>query len=168
MAAGCLAALGRLQGQRRNDFRDEQSGKIPHELRHDELTRLGVLLYSPYYGTHDAPALYCLALWNAWRWSGDRALLDVPLLIAQLFLGIVPDAPHGRCFISPWLPEWLPRLEVSGIAIGDSRLDVAIARDGNETVIVRAEAGDMQLIKGSVDAPLWGVPPAMRGTSRTV
>jgi glycogen debranching enzyme len=65
-----------LQGTRRDDFRDEEPGKIPHELRRGELTRRGDLPYSPYYGTHDAPALYCLALWSAWRWRGSDDLLE--------------------------------------------------------------------------------------------
>jgi glycogen debranching enzyme len=76
LAEGCLEALGHLQGTRRDDFRDEEPGKIPHELRRGELTRRGELPYSPYYGTHDAPALYCLALWSAWRWRGGRDLLE--------------------------------------------------------------------------------------------
>jgi glycogen debranching enzyme len=74
-AEGCLDALGRLQGTKRDDFRDEEPGKIPHEWRRDELTRGGELPYSPYYGTHDASALYCLALWHAWQWSGRKELL---------------------------------------------------------------------------------------------
>jgi glycogen debranching enzyme len=73
---GCLAALQRVQGTRRDEFRDEEPGKIAHEFRRDELTRRGELPYSPYYGTHDAPALYCMALWHAWRWRGKRELLD--------------------------------------------------------------------------------------------
>ena len=31
----------------------------------------------------------------------------VPLLATQLFLGLVPDVPRGRCFLDPCLPEWL-------------------------------------------------------------
>ena len=76
LAEGALAALATHQARERDDFRDAQPGKLPHELRHDELTHRGELPYSPYYGTHDTPSLYCLALWNAWRWSGDRSLLD--------------------------------------------------------------------------------------------
>lgn len=76
MAEGALAALAPYQAKSHDDFRDAEPGKLPHELRHDELTQRGELPYSPYYGTHDAPSLYCLALWNAWRWSGRRALLD--------------------------------------------------------------------------------------------
>ncbi len=76
MAEAGLDALARLQGKQRDDYRDEEPGKIPHEFRNDELTRQGALPYSPYYGTHDAPALYCMTLWHAWRWSGRRDLLD--------------------------------------------------------------------------------------------
>ncbi len=76
MAEGALQALGAMQGTRRDDFRDEEPGKIPHELRCDELTLTGKLPYSPYYGTQDASSLYCLTLWNAWRWSGRKQLLE--------------------------------------------------------------------------------------------
>lgn len=75
-AEGALAALGPLQGKKRNDFRDEEPGRIAHEYRRDELTARGELPYSPYYGTAEAPMLYCLALWHAWRWTGKRELLD--------------------------------------------------------------------------------------------
>ncbi|MBI2395594.1 MAG: amylo-alpha-1,6-glucosidase [Deltaproteobacteria bacterium] len=73
---GALTALARLQATDRDDFRDAEPGKIPHELRIGELARSGRIPHTPYYGTHDAPALFVLALWNAWRWTGDRALLD--------------------------------------------------------------------------------------------
>src|SRR5205814_8360956 len=49
-----------------------------------------------------------------------------PIMAAQLFLGLLPDAPHGRCFVSPWLPDWLPRLELRGIAIGQGNLDITV------------------------------------------
>ncbi len=75
-ARGALAALARLQAQARDDFRDAAPGKLPHELRQGEHARFGVVPHSPYYGTHDAPALYVLGLWHAWRWTGDRGLLD--------------------------------------------------------------------------------------------
>jgi glycogen debranching enzyme len=76
IAKGALAALADYQARERDDFRDAEPGKLPHELRHDELTHRGELPYSPYYGAHDVPALYCLALWHAWRWSGEREVLD--------------------------------------------------------------------------------------------
>jgi glycogen debranching enzyme len=82
-AEGALAALKRRQGTQCDDSRDEEPGKILHELRHGELTRRGILPHSPYYGTHDASSLYGLALWNAWRWTGHRCLLEAYLDTAQ-------------------------------------------------------------------------------------
>jgi glycogen debranching enzyme len=76
LAEGALAALASYQAHERDDFRDAEPGKLPHELRHDELTHRGDLPYSPYYGTHEVPSLYCLALWHAWRWSGRHDLID--------------------------------------------------------------------------------------------
>jgi glycogen debranching enzyme len=76
LAEGALAALASHQAAQRDDFRDAEPGKLPHELRRDEKTHRGELPYSPYYGTHDAPSLYCLTLWHAWRWTGQRELLD--------------------------------------------------------------------------------------------
>jgi hypothetical protein len=82
-----------------------------------------------------------------------------PILAAQLFLGLLPDAPHGRCFVSPRLPEWLPRLELQGIALGQGSLDITVTRRGTETVIEQVEGQEIDVIEGMVEAPLWGRPP---------
>ncbi|HZU06363.1 MAG TPA: glycogen debranching N-terminal domain-containing protein [Chloroflexota bacterium] len=411
-AEGALAALGALQATGRDDWRDAEPGKLPHELRRGELAWRGEIPHTPYYGTHDAPALYCLTLWHAWRWTGHRPLLEahletarkalrwcdelgdrdgdglqeyrtrsprgyknqgwkdagdavvhadgsqadpplatvelqgylfaarlamaelltelgdeaealrlrqaaavlrarveerfwlpeagfyafaldghkrpvrsiasnpghllwcglprperaaavaarllapdmfsgwglrtlsahhpaynplsyqrgsvwphdtalaaaglwryglqeeaslllralleaagvfegerlpelfggldrshglpvpyeeanipqawaaaVPLLATQLFLGLLPDAPRQRCLLAPWLPEWLPWLEVKDIAIGQGRLDVAISRSGSATVVTRLHAHGIEVEIGSAEAPLWGRPP---------
>lgn len=84
---GALVALGKTQAHARDDFRDAMPGKIAHELRHGELARFNAIPHTPYFGTHDAPALYVLALWNAFRWSGDEALLDAHLGTAEEALG---------------------------------------------------------------------------------
>src|SRR5262249_26315266 len=60
-----------LQGKERNDFRDEEPGKIPHEYRTGELTRLGLKPHNPYYGTADATILWLILLSEYWRWTGD-------------------------------------------------------------------------------------------------
>jgi glycogen debranching enzyme len=81
-----------------------------------------------------------------------------PLLVAQIFLGLLPDAPNRRCYLSPWLPDWLPRLELSGIEIGGGRLDVAIARTGATTRLERAKHPTLDVVLGAPEAPLWGAP----------
>ena len=85
----------------------------------------------------------------------------VPILAAQLFLGLVPDAPRGRCFISPWLPRWLPHLELQGIVIGEGTLGITISRRGTETVIDQMNVKDIEVVHDQVEAPLWGVPPSL-------
>ena len=82
-ARGALAALASLQATERDDWRDAEPGKLPHEVRRGELAQLGLIPHSCYYGTHDSPTLYCLALWSAWRWSGDRGLLEAHLPVAR-------------------------------------------------------------------------------------
>jgi glycogen debranching enzyme len=81
-----------------------------------------------------------------------------PLLAAQLFLGLVPDAPRGRCYLSPWLPSWLPALEVEGIAVGSARVDVSVQRRGDATVVTGLRANGIRVIKEIPAAPLWGNP----------
>lgn len=84
-------------------------------------------------------------------------------MTAQLFLGLLPDAPHKRCFVSPWLPEWLPHLEMHGITIGQGSLDIIVVRHGTETVIEELESKEIEVIEGNAEAPLWGIPFAGQG-----
>ena len=411
MARGALEALGELQATRRDDWRDAEPGKFPHEIRRGELSHTGVIPHAAYYGAHDVPSLYCLALWQAWRWTGDTGLVDshlpaalaglrwcdtlgdrdgdgfqeyatrspqgyfnqswkdagdailhadgrlpelplapvelqgywfaarlamadlldargeaadaqalrsaarklqarveerfwmedaafyalaldgnkapvrslasnaghllwaglsarpraeavaarflqpdffsgwglrtlssehpaynplsyhlgsvwphdtmlaaaglwryglhdaaatlihvlleaatafeeerlpelfcgldrshglpvpyaeanspqawaaaVPVLAAQLFLGLVPDAPNQRCYVAPWLPSWLPKLELHGIAVGAGTLDVTVIRRGEETVVDQLNGKDVDVVQQTVGAPLWGDP----------
>ncbi|NES30138.1 glycogen debranching protein [Micromonospora terminaliae] len=75
LARGTLLALARLQGDRCNDFTDEEPGKILHEVRSGELTRTGLKPYGPYYGTADATQLWLILLSEYWRWSRDDDLV---------------------------------------------------------------------------------------------
>ena len=71
LARGALHLLGALQGTKVDDFRDEEPGKILHEVRSGELTVLGEKPHSPYYGTNDATPLYLVLMSEYWRFSGD-------------------------------------------------------------------------------------------------
>jgi glycogen debranching enzyme len=70
-AKNTLRALAGYQAMERDDFRDAEPGKIPHELRHGELAFFGEIPHSPYYGTVDATPLFLILLNEVWRWSGD-------------------------------------------------------------------------------------------------
>ena len=56
-------------------FRDEEPGKILHELRFGELTAFEERPQSPYYGAADATMLFLILLDEYERWTGDQALV---------------------------------------------------------------------------------------------
>jgi glycogen debranching enzyme len=75
LAATTLRVLGLWQGTRVDDFRDEDPGRILHEMRYGELTAFEERPHSPYYGCADATALYVVLLDEYERWTGDRKLV---------------------------------------------------------------------------------------------
>lgn len=75
LARGALHLLGETQGKARDDFRDEEPGKILHEIRSGELTVLGERPHSPYYGTADATPLWLVLLEEYWNMSADDAFV---------------------------------------------------------------------------------------------
>jgi glycogen debranching enzyme len=76
LATTTLRALAAWQGTRRDDFRDEEPGKILHELRFGEMTAFEARPHSPYYGAADSTPLFLILLDETERWTGDRALVD--------------------------------------------------------------------------------------------
>jgi glycogen debranching enzyme len=75
LAATTLKALGYSQGSRVDDFRDEDPGRILHEMRYGELTAFEERPHSPYYGCADATPLFVVLLDEYERWTGDRRLV---------------------------------------------------------------------------------------------
>ncbi|GMA58451.1 glycogen debranching enzyme [Alicyclobacillus sacchari] len=75
IARGTLATLAHFQGKEVNPRRDEQPGKILHELRDGELSRTDVLPFSPYFGSIDSTPLFLVVLADYFQWSGDRAFV---------------------------------------------------------------------------------------------
>ncbi len=75
LAASTLTALGIWQGTRRDDFRDEDPGRILHEMRYGEMTAFEERPHSPYYGCADATMLYVVLLDEYERWTGDTKLV---------------------------------------------------------------------------------------------
>jgi glycogen debranching enzyme len=75
LAATTLRTLGEWQGSRNDDFRDEDPGRILHELRYGELTAFEERPHSPYYGAVDATPLFVVLLDEYERWTGERKLV---------------------------------------------------------------------------------------------
>jgi glycogen debranching enzyme len=75
LASTTLRALGERQGTRVDDFRDEDPGRILHEMRYGEMTAFEERPHSPYYGAADATALFVVLLDEYERWTGDTKLV---------------------------------------------------------------------------------------------
>ena len=76
IAEQTLRVLAELQGKVVDEWRDEQPGRILHELRVGELAHAGEIPYTPYYGTIDATPLFLILLGEHARWSGSLQLFD--------------------------------------------------------------------------------------------
>ncbi len=74
VAAETLRLLASLQGTKDDDWRDEEPGKILHELRVGELARLHEIPHTPYYGSIDSTPLFLLVLARHASWTGSLDL----------------------------------------------------------------------------------------------
>jgi glycogen debranching enzyme len=75
LAATTLKELGLRQGSRIDDFRDEDPGRILHEIRYGETIAFNERPHSPYFGTADATPLFVVLLDEYERWTGDADLV---------------------------------------------------------------------------------------------
>jgi len=75
LAAATIRALSAWQGSRVDDFRDEDPGRIVHEMRYGETAAFEEQPHSPYYGNADATPLFVVLLDEYERWSGDIKLV---------------------------------------------------------------------------------------------
>ena len=75
LAETTLRALALWQGVRHDDFRDEDPGKIIHEVRFGEMTAFEERPHSPYYGAADGTPLFLILLDEYELWSGNGDLI---------------------------------------------------------------------------------------------
>jgi glycogen debranching enzyme len=75
LAATTLRVLAEWQGTRRDDFRDEDPGRIVHEMRYGESAAFEEQPHTPYYGNADATPLFVVLLDEYERWTGDARLV---------------------------------------------------------------------------------------------
>jgi glycogen debranching enzyme len=75
LAATTLLALADWQGTRSDDFREENPGRIMHEIRYGETAAFEEQPHTPYYGSADATPLFVVLLDEYERWTGDTKLV---------------------------------------------------------------------------------------------
>lgn len=76
IARETLQILADYQGKKDDEWRDEQPGKILHEIRLGEMARCGEIPHTPYYGTVDATPLWLMLYAEYYAWTHDQETLD--------------------------------------------------------------------------------------------
>lgn len=71
-----LKMFAATQGAAVDGWRDEEPGKIMHEIRRGELASLHEIPHTPYYGTVDATPLFLILIGELFRWTGDAEMLN--------------------------------------------------------------------------------------------
>jgi len=86
IAKGTLLTMAAYQGQKEDEWRDEQPGKVMHEIRYGELAATNQVPFTPYYGTIDATPLFLLLTAEYYHWTGDLEFVSslMPHLNAAL------------------------------------------------------------------------------------
>lgn len=74
IAYGTLRFLAAHQGKRVDLWRDEEPGKILHEIRSGEMAALGQVPQTPYYGSIDSTPLFVYLLTQLLKWTDDWVL----------------------------------------------------------------------------------------------
>lgn len=91
-AVGTLRVLAALQGTKIDDYREEEPGKILHEMRYGEMARLAEIPHTPYYGSVDATPLWIWLFAETVTWTGD----------ANLYRELLPNAVRAL----HWIDEY--------------------------------------------------------------
>ncbi len=76
VAEATLRLLARYQGKRVDEWRDEEPGKILHELRVGEMAHLDEVPQTPYYGSVDSTPLFLILVARHAAWVGNLELFQ--------------------------------------------------------------------------------------------
>ena len=101
IARDALLFLAAHQGKKVDEFREEEPGKILHEIRRGELARTGEVPHTPYYGSVDSTPLFVVLFTEYLIWTGDRATGEQLLPAAEAALRWIDESgdPDGDGFV---------------------------------------------------------------------
>ena len=110
IAQGTLKTLIHFQGKEINKDKEEEPGKIMHEIRFGELARLNLIPHTPYYGTIDATPLFLILAVEYFHWTGDLKFIKKILPHLQTALDWIDkygDVDHdGYVEYNPQSKRW--------------------------------------------------------------
>lgn len=101
IAEQIIRLLAKYQGSKQDDYRDEEPGKILHELRRGELAHLNEIPQTPYYGSVDSTPLFLILVGEHANWTGDLTLFDE--LRGNIERALEWINRHGRQAETPYL-----------------------------------------------------------------
>ncbi|MDR6125265.1 glycogen debranching enzyme [Bacillus sp. SLBN-46] len=97
---GTLRTLAAYQGSSTDIWRDEQPGKIMHEIRYGELVNTNQSPFAPYYGSVDATPLFLVLAGEYYRWTGDLSLIKELMPNILLALECMDDVMKESGFLT--------------------------------------------------------------------
>jgi hypothetical protein len=68
-------------------------------------------------------------------------------MLLQAMLGLQQDAPRGKLYVDPALPDWLPDVTLTDLRLGRRRFDIRFWRDGKDTLF--------KVLTGKRDSVEW-------------
>lgn len=73
---GTLRTMAHYQGTKKDSWRDEEPGKIMHEVRYGELANTNQVPFTPYYGSIDSTPLFLILVTEYVHWYKDMQLFE--------------------------------------------------------------------------------------------
>lgn len=73
---GTLRTMAHYQGTKKDSWRDEEPGKIMHEVRYGELANTNQVPFTPYYGSIDSTPLFLILVTEYIHWYKDMQLFE--------------------------------------------------------------------------------------------
>ncbi len=109
VAKSTLRVLASIPGQKVDDWRDEQPGKILHELRIGEEANLHLIPNTPYYGSVDSTPLFLILIAEYIDWTGDMGLFRELLKNVDAAIGWIDNYSNldgsGFCSYTTYIAQ---------------------------------------------------------------
>jgi glycogen debranching enzyme len=88
--------------------------------------------------------------------------------LVQALLGLSADARHGKLYVDPALPDWLPDLIVTGLKLGEQNFDLVFRHDGATTVVDVLDGDPAAIVRRRFESGFdQGAPAAGAATAAT-
>jgi len=84
-----------------------------------------------------------------------------PFALLQAMLGLQQDAPRGKLYVDPALPDWLPDVRLTDLRLGRRRFDIRFWREGKETLF-EVQRGNRDAVARRAVSALQPPSPAAR------